>query len=59
MFKRDDLGSGFRIFLTGYRLFASIKNLIILLVTDLTKILKITFSNSVFSTKLSDLTQCF
>ena len=31
MFKRDDLGSSFRIFLTGYRLFASIKNLIILL----------------------------
>ena len=36
MFKRDGLQSSFRIFLTGFRLFAIIKILVILLVADLT-----------------------
>ena len=52
MFKRGD----FRIFLTGCRLFATIKILVILLVTDLTSNTK-NFSNSILSTKISDLTQ--
>ena len=39
-----------RIFLTG-RLFATIKILVILLVTDLTSSIKIAFSNSIFNTK--------
>ena len=36
MFKRDNLPSRFRTFLTGCRSFATIKNLVTLLVTDLT-----------------------
>ena len=40
MFKKDELQSRFRICLTGYRLFATIKILAILLVTDLTSIAK-------------------
>ena len=55
MFKRADLQSRFIIFLTGCRSFATIKILIILLVIGLTATLKINFSNSMFSTKISDL----
>ena len=52
MFKRDDLQSHFRIFLTGCRLFATIKILVMLLTTDLTSsqsqiLLKMSFSNSI------------
>ena len=52
MFKRDDLQSRFRIFLTGCRLFATIKILVMLLTTDLTSnqsqiLLKMSFSNSI------------
>ena len=36
MFKKGDLESRFQIFLTGCRSFATIKILVILLVTDLT-----------------------
>ena len=36
MFKRDDLQNRFRIFLTGSRLFATIKKSRYLLVTDVT-----------------------
>ena len=35
MFKRDDLDSRFRILLTGWRLFTTIKILVLLLVVDL------------------------
>ena len=71
MFKRDDLRSRFRIFLTGCRLFATIKILVILLVTNLTSNTKNYFfnsmfntkndffSNSVFSTKISDIAQSY
>ena len=57
MFKRGDLQSCFRIFLTGCSLFATIKILVILLVTDLTSSTKTTFSNSMTSTKISNLTK--
>lgn len=43
MFKRGNLQSGFRIFPTGCRLFATRKIPVILLVTDFTTVLKITF----------------
>ena len=56
MFQGSNLQSRFRIFLTGCKLFATIKILIILLVTDLTSSTK-NFSNSIFSTKISNLTK--
>ena len=55
LLKKDDLQNRFRIFLTGCRLFATAKILVILLVTDLTSITKSFFFNSMFSTKISDL----
>ena len=57
MFKRGDLQSRFKFFLTGRRSFATIKIPITLLVTDLTRSPKNTFSNSVFSTLISNLTK--
>ena len=66
MFKRDDLQNRFKILLTGWWLFATLKILVILLVIDLTSIsktqclvLKMAFSNSMFSTKISDVAKCF
>ena len=44
-------------FLTGYRSLATIKILVILIVTVLKTILKIAFSNLMFSTKISYVTQ--
>ena len=57
MFKTGDLQSRFKFFLTGYRSLATIKILVILIVTVLKTILKIAFSNSMFSTKISYITQ--
>ena len=69
MFKKDELQSCFRICLTGCRLFATIKILVMLLVTDLTSIAKnynfqLNVSSSVLlltdltiSTKIQDLTK--
>ena len=50
MFKRDNLKNRSRIFLTGCRLFATVK-VVILLVTDLPSNTKNYFSNLMFSTK--------
>ena len=57
MLKRGDLQGHFKIFLTGCRLFATIKTLAILLITDLTSNTKNYFYKSMFSTKISDLTK--
>ena len=57
MFKKGDLQSRVRTFLTGCKLFAGIKILVILLVTDLTNSTKNYFSNSMSSTKISNLTK--
>ena len=57
MFKRGYSQSCLRIFLTGCRIFATIKILVILLAIDLRSNTKITFSNSMVTIKISDLTQ--
>ena len=51
IFKWGNLQGSFWVFLTGCRLFANIKILVILLVTDLNNNTKDYFSNSMLSTK--------
>ena len=57
MFNRGYSQSCFRICLTDCRIFATIKTLVILLVTDVRSNTKITFSNSMLTIKISGLTQ--
>ena len=57
--KRGNLQNRFKILLIGCRFFAAMKIFLILPAADLTN--EITFFNSIFSTKISDLTKnvCF